>query len=428
MNLFGSVVLWMTYLISLYLAVYWVLLFVDKLEIILSERKKKVNLTRFPLVTVIIPAFNEEKYVGKTISSVLALNYPEDKIQLIVVNDSSTDQTKKVIEKIISENSSSEIVLINHKKNSGKAQSLNDALVVAKGEFFACLDADSEVHSDTLKKMLSLYYEKNDANIAIITPAMKINSPINLVQKFQRLEYLMFLVIARLTGYVDCISVAPGPFSVYKTEIIRKLGGFDVTNPTEDMEIAYRLQNNNYRIIHCTDAEVYTVPPPTFKGLFIQRRNRWFRGGLVNTFKYKHMILDKKYGDFGVQLLINFSGFLMAFLVLGFFFYFTIRPLYNLIHDFYLVGFDILPYLRNFEFNFEILNLDISTLFVNILLFAFSVFVLYFAHKNAGEKITKHGAIHIVPYFLFYYLFLSVAAVFAVFDHVFKKEWIWGKK
>jgi len=142
------------------------------------------KLKKYPFVSVLVPAFNEGEVVKETILSVLNLDYPEDNLEVIVINDGSTDNTRKVVEEVVNDHKYRNIILINQ-ENQGKAASLNNALKIAKGEFFSCLDADSFVDKFTLKKMLALY-EDNDSDLAIVTPALKVARPSSIIQKFQR--------------------------------------------------------------------------------------------------------------------------------------------------------------------------------------------------------------------------------------------------
>ena len=141
-SLVFEVTIWVMYLVALYYSVFWLLVVFDK-----GFSEKKTKLKRLPLVSVIVPAYNEEKTIGNTIKSLLSLDYPHDKLEIIAVNDGSKDNTLKVIEDIIKNNKNRNIILINQ-LNQGKARSLNNGLKIAKGEFFACLDADSVVEKD----------------------------------------------------------------------------------------------------------------------------------------------------------------------------------------------------------------------------------------------------------------------------------------
>ncbi|HLD72566.1 MAG TPA: glycosyltransferase family 2 protein, partial [Candidatus Nanoarchaeia archaeon] len=181
MNLGINIFLWITYLISLYFSVFILLIYLDKKDVFRKEENdsseqdgKSHSLQKLPLISVLVPAFNEEKTIIRTLESVHQLDYPKEKLEVIVIDDGSKDKTKKMMEWYIQDKS--QFKLISH-QNCGKAASLNKALKIAKGEFFACLDADSFVDRATLKKMLAQYYSENDPKLAIITPAMKVYQP-----------------------------------------------------------------------------------------------------------------------------------------------------------------------------------------------------------------------------------------------------------
>jgi len=381
-----------------------------------------MKLTEFPLVSIIIPAHNEENTITGTIKSVLKLKYPTNKTEIIIVNDGSTDHTKQKIQETININKHRKIIFIDQ-KNQGKAKSLNNALKIAKGEFFACLDADSFVDKHTLTKMIKFYYQH--PHLAIVTPAMGVKDPKTLTQKFQRLEYLASMFLARLMGLLDMIYVAPGPFSLYRTDIIKKLGGFDINNLTEDQEIAYRAQKNHYGIRQCHNAYVYTTAPHNLKGLYKQR-NRWFKGSMINLHKYKQIFFNRKYGDFGVlQLPINLATYILSVCTIFFFGYFTFKPLFREIHNLYLIRFDFLHYIRSIDFNFNLLELDLGMMFIAYTLFFAALIVFYLSHKNTDEKIRKHGIIYIIFYFFFYYTMLSIISVIVLIQLIFgvRQKW-----
>ena len=235
----------------------------DKIE--KDKKIKKKHNT--PFFSTIVPAYNEEKSIVGTLTSLVNLDYPNDKKEIVVVNDGSTDGTQELVEKFIRDYPTKNITLLNQ-KNQGKAKAMNNGLNVIKGEFFACLDADSFVHSNALQEMLP-YFE--DQKIAAVCPLLKVKKPENVLQKVQWTEYIINMFYKLLNSRLNCIHVTPGPFSVYKTETIKKLGGYDENTITEDLEIALRLQKHNYKIKMAYDSIVYTSVPQNFKQIWNQR-------------------------------------------------------------------------------------------------------------------------------------------------------------
>ncbi len=368
-----------------------------------------------PSVSVLIPAYNEGKTIVGTMESVMNINYPKDKLDVIIINDGSSDDTEIQANNFIKKHNLTNFRLISH-DNMGKANSMNKALKLAKGEFFTCLDADSFVDSDTLRKMLSFYYRQNDPQLAIVTPAMKVFKPKNVLQKIQWIEYLVMIFVGRLTSHLDSLYVAPGPFSMYRTDIIRKVGGFDNSTLTEDQEIAYRMQKYNYRIKQCFDAYVHTVSPHQLIPFYKQRR-RWYLGSISCAYKYKSMIANKKYGDFGIiQMIKNVIGYFLALIGLGFAGYFLVYPILLKIKNIWMIDFDLLTLLKNYTIIFNPLFLDIPKVIVFGALFLTSAFFFYKAHQNAKEKVNAFGYLPIVPYFAFYYLLKGMILIISLYE------------
>lgn len=421
MNLALNILLWISYFISLYFSVFWFLVFLDdKLD---RRRETKSRLKRFPIVSVIVPAYNEEDSIQGTLRSLINLDYPTDKLQLIVVNDGSKDTTEEVVQAFIKNHASYDIILINQ-ENQGKGAALNTGLKHTKGEFFACLDADSFVQKETLKRMLRFYEEQGD-DLVIATPIMKVKSPQTIIQRLQRIEYIIIMFVARLMSHIDCLFVAPGPFSLYRTQVIKGLGGFDTQNITEDQEIAYRVQSKHMKIRQCPGAYVETIAPHNSSS-FYRQRNRWFRGGLMNVLKYKRLFWNTRYGDFGfVQMPVNLVLFFLAFVTLFFFSYYLFWPIIKGLSDLSLVGFDIWTYIINFSLYFNWLHMDIEKLFVIFSMFLISICMFIIAHKYSNEKVSRHGIVYLLPYFLVYYLALSLIAVIILVEMAVGKKEKW---
>ncbi len=412
-----KILLWFAYLISLYFTIFWLLvLFENKKEYKIKKLKK------LPYVTIAIPAYNEEKRIKPTLKSVLKLNYPKNKIEFIIVNDGSTDKTKKVVQNIIKENKSFKIKLINQ-KNKGKGAALNRALKIAKGKFFVCLDADSYVEKNALKKILPYFYEKK---VACVLPALKIRKPKNLLQKLQWFEYLINLFYKALMSRLNCIHVAPGPFSVYRTEILKKVGYFDENfNLTEDLEMALRLQNKGYKIIQLLHANVSTIAPKSIKDLYKQR-NRWYKGSIYNALKYRKMLFNKNYGDFGlIQMpLIILSG-VIALVLISSIAYYSLWPYIDKLIKMKYIDFDIITLIKNLSFNFHLLDLNFTNILVAIIMLMISIYTLKKAHTATKEKISKQGIFSLIAYIVLFYILLGIMWIGIAIDMIRGKKQRW---
>ena len=424
MNLFITIIIWVAYVISVYFSIFLLLVYFDKKSIFQKERSS-LNLPQHPLVSILIPAYNEENTIIRTMESVYNLEYPKEKMEVIVIDDGSQDTTKQKIQEYIKDKP--QFRLLSH-QNQGKAASLNRALARVKGEFFACLDADSFVDPSTLTKMLALYYKENDPQLAIITPAMKVYQPQNVLQKIQWLEYLVIILIARISSQMDTLYVAPGPFSLYRTSVIRKVGGFDEKNITEDQEIAYRMQKYHYRIKHCFDGYVYTTAPKNLKPFYRQRR-RWYLGSMICLHQYKEIIGNRHYGDFGIiQMAKNVMGYFLALSGITLAAYFLFIPLGRWTKSLLLLKLDYLPLLLQIRFRFDKMTLllaDFKKGYIVAFLFLISLFFFYKAHRNANEKINRFGWIPIIPYFAFYYLLKGIILLLSLVEFSKSKRIKW---
>ncbi len=284
----SEVLIYLVAFVLLYSVVFLVLLYLKNWNKIKEGRKLSTNWE--PVISILVPAYNEGKHLHKCLDSLLALDYPRNKLEIIVINDGSIDNTAKVVE----EYSKNGVKLIN-KKNSGKAASLNYAIPKAKGELIATMDADSYATPDVIRKLLPSFEEKE---VMAATPAVKVLSDSHIVKEIQRIEYLLILLSRRLFSFLDAVPVTTGPFSMFRAKVFKELGGFDEQTIVEDHEMALRIQKNNYKIRSSIDAVVYTEVPASLRGL-VNQRVRWHRGGMHNLYKYREMI-SPKYGDFGM--------------------------------------------------------------------------------------------------------------------------------
>lgn len=277
----------------------------------LSARKEKRPLfedSELPSVSIIIPAYNEEKSIERTIESILSSNYPK-KFEVLVIDDGSKDRTYERAKKYESEN-----LRVIKKENGGKATALNLAISKAKGEIIFSMDADTFVEPDTMKKMVRYF---KDPRVMSVTPGMILYKPKTIWQRIQHLEYLVGIFLRKVFAFLDAIYIAPGAFSAYRKSFFEKHGGYDEGNIVEDLELALRIQYKGYRTENCPEAKVQTIGPEKFGALLKQRR-RWYYGLMKNFWDYRKLV-SRKFGDMGLFVMpvawitILFSIFLFIY-------------------------------------------------------------------------------------------------------------------
>jgi len=272
--------------VAIYLSIVWLVIYIQNRKVLFKNPKPK----KFPSVTFLVPAYNEEKHIGDCLKHLLSLDYPKDKMKIIVVNDGSKDRTAEIAKKFKG-------VTVLDKKNEGsKAAALNFGMKFVDTELIACMDADSFASKDYLKKVVGHF---NDEDVGAVSSAVKVKEISTFSSKIQWVEYLMSVIFRKLFAILDCQFVVPGPGGIYRTSVLKKVGKFETDNLTEDMEMALRLKVNGYKIGNCLDAYVYTACPTDFKDLFKQRM-RWYRGYLENFKKYSYVFFNPKYGNFGM--------------------------------------------------------------------------------------------------------------------------------
>lgn len=261
------------------------------------ERRERPHGALNAKVAIIVPCWNEETTIDGTVQSLLALDYPKDKLLIILVNDGSTDNTKKVMDTYIGNPQISVV----HKENGGKHTAINLGIAMAQDcEYFGCLDADSFVAPDALKEMMSSFVEEN---VAASTPAMSVFEPKNWLERMQNAEYVFGILVRHILSAVNGIYVTPGPFSVYRRDVVEKLGGFKHAHQAEDMEMALRMQRAGYHIENAPRARVYTKVPHTLPKL-IKQRTRWTTGFLRNVLlDYRDLIGNKNNRLLGAVIL-----------------------------------------------------------------------------------------------------------------------------
>lgn len=279
---------------SLYFEVFLLLAFI---QLRLSRRAAKPEILPpyFPSVAIVVPCFNESTGIARTLNSLLALRYPSDKLDIFVVDDGSTDNTFDIARRFEADPR----VHVYRKHNGGKHSAMNFALGRTNAELIGCLDADSIVAPSALERLAPLFRDKK---IAAVTPGIHVLEPKTFLQKMQHVEYRLSIFNRFMLAVLGAVFITPGPFSFFRTSVVRELGGWRYAHSTEDMEMALRIQQSGHLIANAPQAIVHTSTPATLRALFRQRV-RWTYGWLRNAVDYRHMIGNRAYGNLGVIVL-----------------------------------------------------------------------------------------------------------------------------
>lgn len=269
--------------------------------------------THTPSVAIIVPCWNEETTIAGTVHSLLALDYAPDRLQIILVDDGSTDGTPEAMAKFDSEPR----VHILRKENGGKHTAINAGIAKAReADIIGCLDADSFVAPGALREMIAYF---DDPKVGAVTPAMSVFNPRTMLERMQNAEYIFGIGWRHALALVNGIFVTPGPFSMYRKSVVDELGGFRYAHQAEDMEMALRMQRHGWHIENAPKARVYTkVPRNVFK--LIKQRTRWTTGFLRNVLlDYHDLVGNPKHKVLGLMVLpfgfLAVSGGIILFCV-----------------------------------------------------------------------------------------------------------------
>jgi len=243
-----------------------------------------------PLVTVIVPAYNEEKAIGKTVEALLSLSYANKEI--IIVDDGSTDRTLEVARSY----AKGDIIKVLTKPNGGKWDSLNTGIKVAKGEFIVCIDADTLLDQNAIQHLVKHF---RDPKIAAVAGNVKVGNRGGLLTKLQALEYVVGINLHRRSeANLQNVTVVPGPIGAFRASILKEVGLFEGDTFAEDADITFRILKAGYKTVFEARAFGYTEAPKSMTSL-AKQRYRWYRGSLQVLSKHKDMTFNKKYGRTG---------------------------------------------------------------------------------------------------------------------------------
>lgn len=246
-----------------------------------------------PLVSVIIPAYNEEKVIRKTVLSVLRSYYKN--LEIIIIDDGSKDNTWQVIKTIKSKR-----VKIIKQINAGKAKAVNRGLKVAKGEIIISLDADTIFTPTTIGKMVRHFYDKRIGAVAGVVKVGNVNSWIT---RWQALEYITSINIERSAqAFLNSIVVAPGACSAWRKKALDDVGGYSSATMAEDCDLTLAVHKFGYKVVQDSEAIGLTECPENLRDLSKQRF-RWIFGSIQSFYKHRSLILKKRYGWLGIYVI-----------------------------------------------------------------------------------------------------------------------------
>lgn len=407
--------------IGIYLNV-WFLLLIFRHKSELHEKKKP---KRFPTISVLIPAYNETKTIAKCLKSVLNLDYPANKLEVIVVDNGSTDNTPKIVERIMRVHRrvkrKAKLKLIKLPK-PGKVDALNTGLKQAKGEIIGVLDGDTFVAKSCLKEMVGFF---DDENVGAVTNHIRVANASGLLGILQNIEYIFSALTKRLFDFLNAVYTTPGTLSLLRKDII-EVAGFSDDTLAEDMDVALQLTKKNYKIVNCLGAVSHTIVPTSLGGL-LKQRVRWYRGFIENVIKHSDLLFSKEHIHLG-WFILPFASFMAIFIGVALTIILVLSYIRNSLISlkslFYMPFIDKMTLMINSLLNPANLFLAPYYLIVYSIIVISSFITLLATFQILGVKKTKK--LILLPFYFFLYysllmIFWLVSLVMEIFS--FKKRW-----
>lgn len=283
-----------------------------------NKRKKNLSDTDpndLPSVSIIVPVKNEENVIGRLLNALKTSIYPQDKKEIIIVEDGSTDKTADICKKFAKENPS-QVKLLRRSFSDGKPSALQEALKHVSGEIVAVFDADNIPETDFLLRATS-YFE--DPSVTAVQGRLAaVNENENILTKFvAQEESLRCEAYMRGKDVLGLFVPLTGSCYFVRKSVLDDVGGWDSKVLSEDMELAARLTENGHKIRYASDVKSWQEYPATVSGFFKQR-TRWFRGTMEVSFRYGSLLKRPTKKSFDAEVTLA-GPFVLISCLLGYF-------------------------------------------------------------------------------------------------------------
>jgi cellulose synthase/poly-beta-1,6-N-acetylglucosamine synthase-like glycosyltransferase len=271
--------------------------YIFTLTVLRRAKKAKVNVIvdekYEPTVSILIPARNEEKVIGRLLQRIAELTYPHDKLRVIVIDDASSDSTGRIADEYSSKYAFIEVL---HRENGnggkGKAPAMNAGFKRATGEIVLCFDADYYPQKDIVEKLAKEFADPNVG--AVQGRVVVLNEPQNIVTRLVALERIGgYRVDQEARDDLGLIAQFGGTVGGFKSSVLASLHGWDESILAEDTDLTFRVYLAGYKVRYVIDAECYEEAVDNWKA-YRQQRYRWARGHMQCCFKHSSKVLKSK--------------------------------------------------------------------------------------------------------------------------------------
>lgn len=329
--------------ISIYLLIFLTLLiiryavlimysFMEHLEYLVKRNEEshtdQISDAALPMITLVVPAYNEGMVIQAAVRSLLLLDYPN--YEVLVIDDGSSDDTYEKSLAVAREDHDVPIRVIT-KPNGGKADALNTGMTHARGEFILNMDGDTKLSRNTLRACIRHF---DNPSIGAVAGNVKVLNRDNIWTKLQALEYVEGLAMARKAqSFMRAVNIIPGPLGMFRKTVLQQAGGYDHDTFAEDCDLTLKLLMRGWHIAYEPTAIAWVETPSRLLDL-LKQRYRWTRGILQATRKHRSAMWNpRKAGiNFFILWYMLFEGILWPFsTVLGNLFFVYIGLKYGVV-------------------------------------------------------------------------------------------------
>lgn len=285
-------------LMSLRLMLIGILALIDRLK-----PRTKVQDGYAPAVAVLVPAYNEEAVIVRTVRSVLNSDYRE--LRVIVIDDGSRDRTMAVAREAFRSEIAAGKVLVLTKPNGGKAAALNFGLEQVSEEIYVGIDADTVIASDAIRKLVTHF---SDATVGAVAGNAKVGNRVNLWTRWQALEYITSQNFERRAlNLFHVVTVVPGAIGAWRTEAVKRAHGYPINTVAEDADLTMSLLEQGLKVIYEDSSLAFTEAPIDARGL-MRQRFRWSFGTLQAVWKHRAAFMrNRAMGFFALPNIVIFQ-------------------------------------------------------------------------------------------------------------------------
>jgi len=288
--LFSVISIWSLLLVNVVLIISGYLYYIKN-----DKRKIPVIEGEAPFVSIMVPAHNEAKVIIQTVRSLLALDYPHDRYEIIVINDNSSDNSKELLQQLKEQNDGRNFEIINTDAvtgGKGKSNALNIGFQTSKGKIIAIYDADNTPEKNALKYLVAELVN-DDTLGAVIGKFRTRNRNVNLLTRFINIETLSFQWMAQAGRWnLFKLCTIPGTNFILRRTIIEQIGGWDTKAIAEDTEISFQIYRLGYRIKFQPKSVTWEQEPQTLS-VWFKQRTRWAKGNIYVIIKNVPLLFDR---------------------------------------------------------------------------------------------------------------------------------------